>query len=79
MVTNERCSQTDLVNPQLAHNDVVHRGGDLSPHVVVPAGVELQMNGTWGGTGTKEGRNITAALLPICSHRPESDVLDFRL
>lgn len=44
---------TDLVNPQLAHNDVVHCGGDLSPHIVIPAGLELQVNGTWGGTGTK--------------------------
>lgn len=26
----------------------MHRGGDLSPHVVVPAGVELEVNGTWG-------------------------------
>lgn len=38
--------QSDLVNPQLAHDDVVHSGGDLSPHVVIPAGVELQVNGT---------------------------------
>ncbi len=53
MVTNEKGSETDLVNPQLAHNDVVHCGGDLPPHIVVPAGVELQVNGTWGGTGTK--------------------------
>lgn len=45
--------KSDLVNPQLAHNDVVYCGGDLSPHIVVPAGVEMQVNGTWGGTGTK--------------------------
>lgn len=36
----------DLVNPQLAHNDVVYRGSDLSPNIVVPTGVEVQMNGT---------------------------------
>lgn len=38
--------ETDLVDPQLAHNDVVHCGGDLSPHIVVPAGVEVEVNGT---------------------------------
>lgn len=38
--------KSDLVNPQLAHNDVVYSGGDLPPHVVIPAGVELQVNGT---------------------------------
>lgn len=38
--------ETDLVNPQLAHDDVVHCGGDLSPHIVVPAGVEVEVNGT---------------------------------
>lgn len=66
--TDEKCSQTDLVNPQLAHNDVVHCGGNLPPHIVVPAGVELQVNGTWGGKGDrrlKEKRNITVSLLPI--------------
>lgn len=47
--TNDKCTQTNLVNPQLAHNDVVHCGGDLSPHIVVPAGMEMQVNGTWGG------------------------------
>lgn len=46
-------SQTDLINPQLAYDDVVHCGGDLSPHVVVPAGVKLQVNGTWGGDSEK--------------------------
>lgn len=46
--TEEGKTDTDLVYPQLAHNDVVHRGGDLSPHVVVPTGVELEVNGTWG-------------------------------
>lgn len=75
MVTNEKCSETDLVNPQLAHNDVVHCGGDLSPHIVVPAGVELQVNGTWGGTGTKGYKRKEISLLPICNCRPESDVL----
>lgn len=50
-------SKTDLVNPQLAHDDVVHCGGDLSPHVVVPAGVEVQVNGTWkGNRGQKDIR-----------------------
>lgn len=44
-----KLSATHLVDPQLAYDDVVHGGGDLSPHVVVPAGVELQVNGTWGG------------------------------
>lgn len=53
MVTSETCLQTDLVDPQFAHDDVVHCGGDLSPHIVVPAGVEMQVNGTWGGTWTK--------------------------
>lgn len=53
MVTNEKCFKTDLVNPQLAHNDVVHCGGDLSPDIVVPTGVELQVYGTWGGTKNK--------------------------
>lgn len=45
--------KSDLVNPQLAHNDVVHSGGDLSPHIVTPAGVELQVNGTCGGNSDK--------------------------
>lgn len=36
-----------LVNPQLPHDDVVHGGGHLAPHVVVPAGVELQVNRAW--------------------------------
>ena len=45
--------QTHLVNPQLAHNNVVHCGGDLSPHIVVPARVKLQVNGTWGGNSDK--------------------------
>lgn len=45
----EKCSVTDLVDPQLPHNNVVHCGGHLPPHVVVPTGVELQVNGTWGG------------------------------
>lgn len=49
----EQCSVTDLVDPQLPHNNVVHRGGHLPPHVVVPTGVELQVNGTWGGDGAK--------------------------
>lgn len=34
-----------LVNPQLPHDDVVHSGCDLMPHVVVPRGVELQVDG----------------------------------
>lgn len=46
-----RGGETDLVDPQLAHDDVVHRGGDLSPHIVVPAGVEVEVNGAWGGEG----------------------------
>ena len=35
---------THLVNPQFAHYDVVHRGGDFSPHIVIPTGVELQVD-----------------------------------
>ncbi len=57
---------TDLVNPQLAHNDVVHCGGDLSPHIVVPAGVELQVNGTWGGIGTKGFKRKEISQLLCC-------------
>lgn len=36
---------TDLVNPELAHNDVVNGGGDFPPDVVIAAGVELQVDG----------------------------------
>lgn len=60
-ITEEECQRTHLVNPQLAHNDVVHCGSDLPPHVVVPTGVELQVNGTWGRTerGDKEKKIVT--------------------
>lgn len=71
--TNEKCSQTDLVNPQLAHNDVVHCGGDLSPHIVVPAGVELQVNGTWGGN-SKDKRLIREKRYHSCF----ADILQLR-
>lgn len=37
---------TDLIDPELAHNDVVHGRGDFPPNVMISAGVELQMNGT---------------------------------
>lgn len=40
---------TDLVNPELAHNDVVNSGGHLSPNVVVATGVEFQVDGTCAG------------------------------
>lgn len=46
--------ETDLVDPQFAHNNIVHRGGDLSPHIVVPTGVEVEVNSTWGGEGEKD-------------------------
>lgn len=46
--------KTDLVDPQLAHDDVVHCGGDLSPHIVVSAGVEDEVNGTWEAEGEKD-------------------------
>lgn len=36
----------DLINPQFAHDNVVHSGGHLTPHVVVPARMELQVDGT---------------------------------
>lgn len=81
LVTDKKCLETDLVNPQLAHNDVVHRGGDLSPHIVVPAGVELQVNGTWGGTETKgyKRKEISQLLLlPIRNCRPENGMFDCR-
>lgn len=80
MVTNEKGLQTDLVNPQLAHNDVVHCGGDLSPHIVVPAGVELQVNGTWGGTRTESCKDKATSqllLLPNCNCRFKNDAFDF--
>lgn len=63
---SDRHKQTYLVNPQFAHNDVVHSGRDLSPHIVVPAGVELQVNGTWEGEVREK---LTDALLSsTCSH-----------
>lgn len=38
---------TDLVNPQFAHDNVVHGGGHFTPHIVVPARMELQVDGTY--------------------------------
>lgn len=31
----------DLINPELAHNDVMHSRGALPPHVVIPTGLEF--------------------------------------
>lgn len=31
----------DLVDPELAHNDVMHSRGALPPHVVIPSGLEF--------------------------------------
>lgn len=42
------CPFTHLVDPELAHDDVVHSGGDFPPDVVIPTGVELQVNGACG-------------------------------
>lgn len=50
---DDKCSETDLVNPELAHDNVMDSRGDLSPHIVVPTRVELKMNGTWRGKGSK--------------------------
>lgn len=36
--------EQDLINPEFPHDNVVHRGGDLAPHVVVSARVEEQVN-----------------------------------
>lgn len=36
--------ELDLINPKFPHNNVVHRGRDFAPHVVVSARVEEQMN-----------------------------------
>lgn len=33
-----------LINPEFPHNNVVHRGRDFAPHVVVSARVEEQVN-----------------------------------
>lgn len=73
MVINEKCSQTDLVNPQLAHDDVMHCGGDLSPYIVVPAGVELQVNGTWGWKETNSDERKAAGLADL-QYRSERDL-----
>lgn len=37
---------TNLVNPELAHDDVVNSGGDFPPDIVIPTGVELEVDGT---------------------------------
>lgn len=36
--------EQDLINPKFPHNNVVHRGRDFAPHVVVSARVEEQVN-----------------------------------
>lgn len=67
----EKCSVTDLVDPQLPHNNVVHCGGHLPPHVVVPTGVELQVNGTWGGDRGKSSLFVCFKFLLqqfLCCH-----------
>lgn len=52
----------------------MHCGGDFSPHIVVSAGVELQVNGTWGGTGTNGyERKVSDDVFSLT----ETDVLDF--
>lgn len=42
------CPLTHLVDPELAHDDVVHSGGDFPPHIVIPTRVELQVDGACG-------------------------------
>lgn len=41
----QNCPLTHLVDPELAHDDVVHSGGDFPPDIVIPTGVELQVDG----------------------------------
>lgn len=37
-----------LVDPQFPHDDVVHRWRHFAPHVMVSAGVELQVDVSFG-------------------------------
>lgn len=47
-------ARSHLVYPQLAHDDVVHRGGDFLPGVVV---VALLKDGVDGTCGEDDGPN----------------------
>lgn len=63
------CSYTHLINPKLSHNDVVNGGGDLSPHIVVSTGVEMQVDGTYRHTETREEKsNIPTADLEMMQY-----------
>lgn len=48
----------DLVNPELANNDVVNSGSHLPPNVVVATGVEFQVDGTCMGRGERRDRSV---------------------
>lgn len=54
---------TDLVDPKLAHDDVVNGGGDFPPDVMIPTGVKLEVDGTCGEPWA-QGGNWTCAQAP---------------
>lgn len=59
---------TDLVNPELAHDDVVNGGGDFPPDVVIPAGVKLEVDCAWGERGApSSARADSQAGLQACT------------
>lgn len=67
---------TDLVNPELAHDDVVNGGGDFPPDIVIPAGVELEVDGACGERNSPklgEGRRLGQAVgtLPQSTTAPQ--------
>lgn len=67
------CPFTHLVNPELAHDDVVHSGGDFPPDIVIPTGVELQVDGACG-----ESNNMRSAGRDIPQSPPPPTVLILR-
>lgn len=64
----QNCALTHLVDPELAHDDVVHRGGDFPPDIVIPTGVELQVDGACGDRN--DLRNVPQSSPPTqhCAH-----------